>query len=316
MSNALTIPEKQKLQSLEITIQRGLKIYIEVGTALLAIRDERLYRAEFGTFEEYCEKRLNMSRIHAHRLIQASEVAEDLLPIGNTLPANEAQARELAALPREDRAAAWQTVVETAPASGITASFVRETVETFVTESRPMKPKVNQAGDIYEPKGYDACQTPPEAINPLLPYLSEDWTIWECAKGEGGIVEALYDSGFQSLTASDILTGENFFEYEPSQWDCIVTNPPYSIKYQWLERCYALGKPFALLLPVETLGAKTAQEFFRKCGLEVIFMDRRINFKMPNKGWEGSSAQFPTAWFTYGLNIGQQITFARLDDGI
>jgi hypothetical protein len=314
MSSALSISEKQKLQSLEITIQRGLKYYIEVGEALLSIRNSELYK-EYGTFEDYCTKRWQMSKTHANRLIQANEVVENLTPMG-VIPANERQARPLASLEPDEQVTVWEQVVNTAPPSGITASFVRETVETFVSETRPMKPKSNQAGDIYTPMGYDACQTPPEAINPLLPYLSQDWTIWECAKGEGGIVEALYDSGFQSLTGSDLLTGENFFEYEPSQWDCIVTNPPYSIKYQWIERCYALGKPFALLLPVETLGAKTAQEFFRKCGLEVIFLDRRINFKMPNKGWEGSSAQFPTAWFTYGLNIGQGMTFARIDDGI
>lgn len=312
MSNAyLTIPEKQKLQSLEITIQRGLKYYIEVGEALLSIRNSELYK-EYGTFEDYCTKRWNMTRRNASYLIQATKVVDDLgknFPI----PTRVSQANELSALPREDRATAWEQVIATAPASGITASFVRETVETF-TADRPMKPKSNQAGDIYTPQGYDACQTPPKAINPLLPYLSEDWTIWECAKGEGLLVEALYDSGFQSLTASDILTGENFFEYEPPQWDCLVTNPPYSIKYQWIERCYALGKPFALLMPVETLGAKQGQDLFSKFGLEVIFVQPRINFKMPNKGFEGSSAQFPTAWFTYGLNIGQGMTFARLDD--
>ena len=71
--------------------------------------------------------------------------------------------------------------------------------------------------------------------------------------------------------------------------------------------------PFALLIPVETLGAKTAQALFREFGLEVIFLDRRINFKMPGKGWAGSAAQFPTAWFTWGLAIGRQMTFAQLE---
>lgn len=182
-------------------------------------------------------------------------------------------------------------------------------------EAHKHKPKVNRGeADEYVPQGFDSCQTPPVALDPLLPYLNVDWTIWECAAGERFLVNALHDSGFQSLTASDMLTGENFFDYTPAQWDCIVTNPPYTLKYRWLERCYQLGKPFALLLPVETLGAKTAQEFFRNCGLEVIFLDKRINFKMPNKGWEGSSAQFPVAWFTYGLNIGQQMTFARVNN--
>jgi hypothetical protein len=309
MSNSLTIAENQKLNVLENTIARGLRYYIEVGQALLTIRNEELYKT-YGTFEDYCEKRWSMSRRHAYRLIEANEVVEDLRPIGH-IPTNEAQAREIAALPREERAPVWQQVIDTAPDTGITASFVRETVETYTSS---MKPKVNRAADEYVAQGFDACQTPPEAVDPLLPYLNVDWTVWECAAGERFLVNALHDSGFHSLTASDIITGENFFDYEPAQWDCIVTNPPYTLKYRWLERCYALGKPFALLLPVETLGAKTAQEFFRNCGLEVIFLDKRVNFKMPNKGWEGSSAQFPVAWFTYGLNIGQQMTFARVNN--
>jgi hypothetical protein len=195
------------------------------------------------------------------------------------------------------------------------------TGEIFTDEPLPVipeptgrqKPKINRAGNAYEPQGFDACQTPGYAIDPLLPYLNRDWTIWEPARGEGLIVEALYDSSFYNVLESDLLTGQNFFDYAPAEhWDCLVTNPPYSLKYRWLERCYELGKPFALLLPVETLGAKTAQAFFRTAGIEVIFLDRRVNFKMPNIGWEGSAAQFPVAWFTWGLNIGRQMTFAEL----
>ncbi len=183
-------------------------------------------------------------------------------------------------------------------------------------KSGRQKPKINRTGDLYVPQGHDLCQTPPEAIDPLLPYLPSSWTIWEPARGEGLLVEALYDSGFEHVVTGDIQTGQNFFDYQPESWDCLVTNPPYSIKFKWIERCYELGKPFALLLPVETLGAKTAQQFFREHGVEVIFLDRRINFKMPNLGWEGSGAQFPVAWFTFGLDLGQQMVFARLTDDV
>jgi hypothetical protein len=166
--------------------------------------------------------------------------------------------------------------------------------------------------DIYEPQGYDACQTPAYAIDPLLPYLP-DRIIWEPAAGEHYLVEALYDSGFKSeqVITSDILTGQNFFEYTPDEWDCLITNPPYSIKYQWLERCYQLGKPFALLLPVETLGAKTAQEFLKEYGFEMMLLNKRVDFKMPNKGWD-SSAQFPVFWLCWQL-LPQQVMFGELN---
>lgn len=183
-----------------------------------------------------------------------------------------------------------------------------------VLDASRMKNKTNRAGDEYVPQGYDSCQTPPEALDPLLPYVPREWAIWEPAAGEGLLVDGLYDAGFAHVRASDILTGHNFFQFIPATWDCLITNPPYSIKYKWLERCYALRKPFALLLPVETLGAKTAQALFREHGVEIIFMDQRINFKMPYAGWQGGGAQFPTAWFTWGLDIGRELTFARMAD--
>lgn len=166
-----------------------------------------------------------------------------------------------------------------------------------------------QTADIYKPKGNDACQTPPYALDPLLPFLRPGWNIWEPAAGEGIIVKTLKTKGY-TVTPSDILTGQNFFDYEPDQWDCIVTNPPFSIKFRWLKRCYQLGKPFALLVPVEMLGTREALEMFEKFGLEWMLLKRRVDFKMPNKGW-ASTATFPTFWITHKLT-GQQVTIAEI----
>jgi hypothetical protein len=164
----------------------------------------------------------------------------------------------------------------------------------------------------YIPQGYDACQTPAYAVSPVLPWLTFGWTIWEPAAGEGNLVEAIraYD---YNVVGTDILTGQNFFTHNFLRWDAIVTNPPFSLKYKWMARCYQLDKPFALLLPVETLGAKTAQAMFGEFGVEVIFLNRRVNFKMPNAGWSGKGAQFPVCWITWGLGIGKQMSFVNLE---
>lgn len=162
--------------------------------------------------------------------------------------------------------------------------------------------KSNRAGVAYEPQGYDACQTPPYALDPLLPYLDRTFAIWEPAAGDNHLVEAFFDAGFDHVYASDMLTGENFLEYEPDlQWDCIVTNPPYSLKYEFLERCYSLGKPFALLVPVEMLGSGKSQMLMQQHGFEIMLLSRRIDFKMPNAGWAGAGAQFPTLWLCWQL---------------
>jgi len=44
----------------------------------------------------------------------------------------------------------------------------------------------------------------------------------------------------------------------------------------------------------------------------LILLDKRVNFIMPNNGNNGR-AQFPVAWFTHGLNIGKEITYATID---
>ncbi len=163
-----------------------------------------------------------------------------------------------------------------------------------------MKPKVNRAGDVAESQGFDRCNTPAYALDPLLPYLRRDRHIWESAQGTGNISRALESRGY-TVTGSDILDGRSFFDWQPPAWDAIVTNPPYSIKFDWLARCYDLGKPFALLLPVETIGAAAAQRLMERHGCELLLLNRRVNFEMPVKGWEGSSAQFPVLWLCWRM---------------
>ncbi|SRR6266516_2104440 len=63
------------LRDCEAVIARGQKTFVEVGQALLAIRDGRLYKKEYKTFEQYCRDRWKWSKTHVNRLIAASEMA-------------------------------------------------------------------------------------------------------------------------------------------------------------------------------------------------------------------------------------------------
>lgn len=168
-----------------------------------------------------------------------------------------------------------------------------------------MKPKENKG---YAVGPYDDCQTPPYVLEPLLPYINPLHTVWECAVGRGVLAKKLVDESFSVLAAD-----ENFFLTVPPDRDfTIVTNPPYSIKYKWLKRCFSLGRPFALLLPIETIGSRKAQDMFRDKDIRIMFMSPRVDFLMPEMGWEGGGAQFPTAWFTYGLALPKELNYAIL----
>jgi hypothetical protein len=139
-------------------------------------------------------------------------------------------------------------------------------------------------------RGTDELWTPPHALAPLLPFLPA--RIWECAAGSGKLAESLRKAGHS------VVEGHSFFTDDFSdQTDAIVSNPPYSKKDPFLSKCYHSGLPFALLLPITALEGIKRQKLYRKYGLEVLFLDRRVDFTGKGAPW------FAVAWFTRGLEI-------------
>jgi hypothetical protein len=155
-----------------------------------------------------------------------------------------------------------------------------------------------QAIDPHTSDPRDRCYTPAYALDPLLPYLPAG-VVWESAAGQGHLVMALELAG-RDVYWSEIAQGQNFFTHTPPiNYAVQVTNPPYSSKYHWIEHSYRLGRPWALLMPLETLGAWSAQKHFRRYGVEILLLNKRVNFYMPNMGLSGGGANFPVAWFCW-----------------
>lgn len=87
------------LEECEQIIERGLHTFMEVGSALLRIRDDRLYRNEYRDFETYCQNRWSMSRPRAYELMGAADIVGRLSGIPDIpLPVNMGQAEELIGL--------------------------------------------------------------------------------------------------------------------------------------------------------------------------------------------------------------------------
>lgn len=72
-----------RYQELEATISKAIgQVYI-LAAALKEIRDDRHYQdLGFKTFEDYCQERWNLSRVHVHRHIDFADTV-NLLPMGN-----------------------------------------------------------------------------------------------------------------------------------------------------------------------------------------------------------------------------------------
>lgn len=125
----LTEIENRELLHHEHVIKSGLETFNEVGNALMAIRDARLYRATHKSFEDYCRERWNIQRAHAYRLIEAAAVVHNLSPIGDT-PKSESVARPLTKLPPADQPKAWAKAQEIAVTANrpATAKIVEQAV--------------------------------------------------------------------------------------------------------------------------------------------------------------------------------------------
>jgi hypothetical protein len=104
----------RRLARLEAVIEKYRRDFYAVGKALNEIRDGRHYqKLSFTTFERYVNVRWDISKSHAYRLIEAFSVMENLSPIGDVLPKNEAQARPLTRLDVHNQRKLWRDFLKT-----------------------------------------------------------------------------------------------------------------------------------------------------------------------------------------------------------
>ena len=115
----LTGTESRRLETIEAVIRRGQKTFVEIGAALATIRDERLYRSDFSTFQEYCKERWSWDSNYARRLISAAEVVQSV-PIGTV--SSESQARELAKVEHSKRE---EVLAKAAESGSVTAKSIK-----------------------------------------------------------------------------------------------------------------------------------------------------------------------------------------------
>ena len=153
----LSIQEADRFDDLEICIANGLQTFVEVGNALAEIRDARLYRMHYGTFEDYCQKRWGIERRQAYRMMDAAAVVSNVSNWTQNAPATESQARPLTSLTPDQQREVWQTAVNTAPNGKVTAAHVEATKRDYLApaiEYDETETSTGYFGDDYEDSEY------------------------------------------------------------------------------------------------------------------------------------------------------------------
>jgi hypothetical protein len=102
--------ESIRLQQLESVIEKSLQSFLVVGRCLMEVRDRKLYREHYATFQDYCLKRWGVSERRGLDLVRSTAVAENLLGAVGALPPGLSAdvMRPLTKLPAELQVECWR----------------------------------------------------------------------------------------------------------------------------------------------------------------------------------------------------------------
>jgi hypothetical protein len=107
--------------------------------------------------------------------------------------------------------------------------------------------------------------TPKEVTKALLPYLPPirvSGIIWEPACGDLAITNVLNDAGY-NVKSTDLVHGDDFFTTNPDEIiDMIITNPPFNLSQQFIEKSLNHTPNVAMLLKTQYWHASKRTKLF------------------------------------------------------
>ena len=110
-----------------------------------------------------------------------------------------------------------------------------------------MKNELDSGKLMYSKGNNDECYTPDYGVEPILKYIPKDATVW-CPFDTEESQFVIQISKQNKVIRSHLESGQDFFDYEPDEWDMIVSNPPFTDKRKFFERALSFNKPFALIM--------------------------------------------------------------------
>lgn len=175
---------------------------------------------------------------------------------------------------------------------------------------------MNSKDILYSSGKNDECYTPDYWVRPIIWYIREhferqsmmvnwkssisDLIIW-CPfdKKDSEFVIQIKKAGYKVIY-SHIDNWQDFFEYEPEEWDIIISNPPFTNKRKFFERALGFNKPFALIMTNTWLNDSAPKQLFKEKQLQLLMFDKRMRFVSPD--WrDNSKITFSSSYYCWNF---------------
>ena len=193
MGQQLTTPETRQLREHEQGMAECIDSVFKFAEHARAIREDRLYRAEYKTFEDYCTKRWNLSYRYVNKQIEAAEAVEGVSEVetemGTLVPKTVnigSQLAKIDSIPK--RADVWKEAVETAPKTrdgkpNVTAAHVAKTAKAmFPPAESNGEADAHGAKPVQQPLWMQFAAKHADALNHLTQAISA--INWIAKQGE------------------------------------------------------------------------------------------------------------------------------------
>jgi len=170
-------------------------------------------------------------------------------------------------------------------------------------------PNLDSGKLMYSKGDNDECYTPHYAVKPILKYIPKDAIVW-CPfdTKESEFVKQI--SNTNQVEYSHINNGQDFFKYEPDDWDIMLSNPPFTNKRKYFERALSFNKPFALIMTNTWLNDSAPKQLFEDKDLQLLMFDKRMKFNSPD-GRSNDKITFSSSYYCWNF-LPKQIIMDKL----
>jgi len=145
--------------------------------------------------------------------------------------------------------------------------------------------------------------TPKYAWDNIRHLIPVDKVIWEPFYGDGKSGEYLRELGFEVIH-------EPIDFFQNNLGEIIVSNPPFSLTKQILQKLLIIDKPFILLLPSSKINTSYFREWKDK-NIQIIIPRKRIHFTKILNGEKikTNSCNFDCFYYCYKIGLDRDIVW-------